>query len=83
MSNKELKNMSVVLRKSSAFRKVALTKKSESELNTSISEIENILGLDKIEPLTVTVADAQDMENDMDYFKGWYEDELRELFKRQ
>ncbi|MDU4697686.1 MULTISPECIES: hypothetical protein [Paenibacillus] len=75
--------MSVVLRKSSALRSVALTKKLRSKSKRSIAEIEKLLGLDKIEPMKVTMSDAKDMENDMEYFKGWYEDELRKILKQQ
>ncbi|MNH66517.1 hypothetical protein D3C73_185490 [compost metagenome] len=75
--------MGMVLKRYSTLRPVTLTKISGTGSNTNISEIEKCLDLDMIEPIKITSADSKDMENDMDYFKGWYEDELREFFEEQ
>ncbi|KGE20792.1 hypothetical protein [Paenibacillus wynnii] len=82
MSKKEEgKKMGMVLRKSSTFNPAALkrTSKSNDEI-LSVNEIRKILGFDKIEPIKITYADAQSLEENEDYFEGWYEDELRKFF---
>lgn len=49
----------------------------------SVGEIEKILGLDKVEPFTLTSSEAvDDFDGDEEYFKDMYEDELKELFCR-
>jgi len=48
-----------------------------------ISQIEQALGLDKVKPIILTSSEAEsDFDRDKEYFKDMYEDELRELFKR-
>ncbi|MNO45824.1 hypothetical protein D3C76_361010 [compost metagenome] len=82
LSKKELKKMNMVLKKSTSFRPVVL-KDSSNRIKSKLSvrEIESILGIDRIELIRITSADSKDMENDLDYFKGWYEDELRKFFQ--
>ncbi|MDR6725043.1 hypothetical protein J2W91_003529 [Paenibacillus amylolyticus] len=47
-----------------------------------IGRMEKALGLDKVKPINITQSDAEQMQDDLDYFKGWYEDELKELFDK-
>lgn len=49
--------------------------------NEPIREIEKKLDLDKVEPIHITSSDAQHLVQDGDYFKEWYEDELRRFYK--
>ncbi|QDH19544.1 hypothetical protein [Saccharibacillus brassicae] len=48
---------------------------------TEIEKIEDLLGLKHVVPITITESDASDMTEDAEYFKGWYEDELKRLYE--
>ncbi|PZT57450.1 hypothetical protein [Paenibacillus silvae] len=41
--------------------------------------ISSVMGLDKVKPIQITNGDAEDMNNDLDFFQGWYESELNKL----
>lgn len=47
----------------------------------TVAEIKQILGIDKMETIKVSATDASDRENDADYFKDWYEDELKKFYE--
>lgn len=47
----------------------------------SVAEMKRTMGLDKLKPIQLTPSDAQSMDDDAEYFKGWYEDELQKLFE--
>ncbi len=55
----------------------------EKDANTiSIHVIEKIFGLDKVEPIKVNSKSVEeDLERDADYYRDWYEEELRVRFK--
>lgn len=49
----------------------------------TIEEIEKALGLNKVQPITLTPAEEIEMLEEGDYFRDWYEEELRKLYDRQ
>jgi hypothetical protein len=46
----------------------------------SIAEIESYLGFDKVKPITLSPSDQKVKESEGEYFKEWYETELRRLY---
>ena len=51
------------------------------EQEFTIKQMEKILGIDKIKPIQLTPSDEADTKEDAEYFKDWYEQDLRELFR--
>lgn len=47
----------------------------------SIKEMEKALGLDKVKPIQVSDSVQKEFENDDDYFRQWYEEELYAKYK--
>ncbi|MES9736945.1 hypothetical protein ABWK46_06280 [Peribacillus frigoritolerans] len=48
-----------------------------------ISEIIKELGFDQTQPITFSANDQKAVDADSDYFKDWYEEELRELYESE
>jgi hypothetical protein len=46
-----------------------------------INEIEKELGFDKIESIVLTNSDSKTKNEEGDYFKDWYEEEIRKLYE--
>ncbi|MHB1126304.1 MAG: hypothetical protein ACYC2T_05005 [Bacillota bacterium] len=48
----------------------------------TIEQMEAILGYDKVKPITATPSDSRQLDENAEFFRKWYEEELRELIKR-
>ena len=48
----------------------------------NIEEIKLKLGLDNCKAINLTNSDTKDFERDSNYFKDWYEEELRNLYDK-
>jgi hypothetical protein len=53
-----------------------------SPSSPSVQEIEKALGLDKIRPIALSPATQRDLEEKGDPFGDWYEEELREFYRK-
>ncbi|WP_440112187.1 hypothetical protein [Paenibacillus sp. QZ-Y1] len=70
-------------RKVSLPNNILASKVKQNDEGATVSEMRKALDLNTIQPVSITENDAYDMQDDQDYFKGWYEDELRKLFNEK
>ncbi len=76
-----------VVRKKSSKGRAKIRKRAMAKAVTTrqrtVQEMQKALGLDKIEPITLTPSDAADFRQKGDPFKEWYEQELRRVYRRK
>lgn len=48
----------------------------------TVEEIEKEFGLDKVKPITLTPSEEKVMVEEEDYFKDFYEEELRAIYAK-
>jgi hypothetical protein len=59
---------------------VRVRREESSMPDLSISEIEGILGFDKIKPVTLTPSEEAQLEEEGEVFERLYEEDLRDYF---
>lgn len=55
--------------------------KTNNAQSISIKDIEGVLGFNKCKPISLTPSDEKVKNEEGDYFRDWYEEELRRIYE--